>query len=300
MNSNTDAFINNDDGHRAGEGPATQKPRAERWFRRVSHSSARMRLFCFPYAGGNARMFREWHEWCEPDVEVIAIELPGRGINSRTPVIDSMSTLIERLLPVIDPLLDKPFALFGHSMGALISFELSRALRATGRKTPLRLFASGMRAPHLRSGYQIHDLPDKQFVEALRSLNGTPAEVLGDNSLLDMFLPLLRADLRLAETYQFMPEPPLQHPITVFSGINDVTAPPERLNEWQRHTRSSCTVRLLDGDHFFIQQSAHLVAASILKSLGRISTPAAFEQTVATENSEPRGREVEPVFVGAD
>jgi medium-chain acyl-[acyl-carrier-protein] hydrolase len=298
MNSN--ANTTKSDVDVASEDAATQKQRTERWFRRVSHASPSVRLFCFPYAGGNARMYREWHEWCEPEVEVIAIELPGRGIHSRTPAIESMSALIERLLPIIDPLLDKPFALFGHSMGALISFELARALRATGRKTPLRLFASGMRAPHLWGGYQIHKLPDREFVEALRTLNGTPAEVLNDSSLLEMFIPLLRADLRLAETYQFTPESPLQHPITVFSGVSDVTTPAERLKEWQRHTRSSCTVRLLEGDHFFIQQSAHLVAASILKSLGRVSMPAAFEPAFAVENTEPRSREIESVFIGAD
>jgi medium-chain acyl-[acyl-carrier-protein] hydrolase len=272
----------------------------QRWFRRVSHSSAKVRLFCFPYAGGNARMFREWHDWCGPEVEVIAIEFPGRGFNSRSAVIDDMSTMIERLLPALDPLLDRPFALFGHSMGALISFELARALRASGRKTPLRLFASGMRPPHLRGAYQIHNLPDREFAAALRTLNGTPAEVLDDNNLLEMFIPLLRADLRLSETYQFVPEAPLQHPITVFGGIGDVTTQADRLHEWQRHTRSSCTVRLLEGDHFFIHQSAHLVAASILKSLGRVSMPAAFEPAFATASTEAKTREAEPVFSNGD
>ena len=282
------------------ENAIAQKPAAERWFRRVSHSSPKVRLFCFPYAGGNARIFREWHDWCGPEVEVVAIELPGRGFNSRSPLINDMSTMIERLLPVLDPLLDKPFALFGHSMGALISFELSRALRASGRKVPLRLFASGMRAPHLWGGYHIHSLPDKEFVEALRTLNGTPSEVLGDSSLLEMFIPLLRADLRLSETYQFTPGTPLQHPITVFGGIGDVTTPSERLHEWQRHTRSSCTVRLLEGDHFFIQQSAHLVVASILKSLGRVSMPVAFEPIFTPATTETRTREAEPVYSSGD
>ncbi len=297
MNSNTNTYSG--DVYDV-ENTATQMPTAERWFRRSPYSSSRARLFCFPYAGGNARMFREWHDWCGPEVEVVAIELPGRGFNSRSPLINDMSTMIERLLQVIDPLLDKPFALFGHSMGALISFELSRALRASGRKTPLRLFASGMRAPHLWGGNKIHSLPDHEFVEALRTLNGTPAEVLSDSSLLEMFIPVLRADLRLSETYQFTPGTPLQHPITVFGGIGDVTTPSERLHEWQRHTRSSCTVRLLEGDHFFIQQSAHLVAASILKSLGRVSMPAAFEPIFTHATTEARTREAEPAYSSGD
>lgn len=287
--------------HVLADAACVEKPMVERWFRRVPPSSAAVRLFCFPYAGGSARMFREWHDWCGPEVEVVAIELPGRGFHSRSPLIDNMSSMIERLLPALDPLLDKPFALFGHSMGALISFELSRTLRASGRKAPLHLFASGMRAPHLWTGYQIHTLPDRQFVEALRKLNGTPAEILDDSSLLEMFIPILRADLRLSETYRYTLAPRLQHPITVFSGLNDITSPPEQLQEWQRHTRGGCALRLLEGDHFFIQQHAHLVAASILKSLGRVSLPAAFDPTPIAENPPTTTTpEAEPVFSSAD
>ncbi|HEX4604327.1 MAG TPA: alpha/beta fold hydrolase [Candidatus Angelobacter sp.] len=298
MSSNAKAF--NGDMHNATGDEVTQRPAGSRWFRRSLHPSAKVRLFCFPYAGGSARIFREWHDWCGPEVEVVALELPGRGFHSRSPSIDSMGSMIEQLLPVLDPLLDRPFALFGHSMGALISFELSRALTATGRKTPLRLFASGMRAPHLWGGHQIHCLPDDQFVAALRNLNGTPSEVLGDNSLLEMFIPLLRTDLCLSETYQFTPGTPLQHPITVFGGIGDVTTPSECLHEWQRHTRSGCTVRLFEGDHFFIHQNAHLMAASILKSLGRISTPAAFEPTFDSASAKAMIQEREPAFSGGD
>jgi len=297
MNSSTNTY--DGDAHDT-ENAITQKPTIERWFSRTSHSSPKVRLFCFPYAGGNARMFREWHDWCGPEVEVVAVELPGRGFNSRMPFINSMDAMIERLLPVIDPLLDRPFALFGHSMGALISFELSRALKARGCKTPLRLFASGMRAPHLWGGDKIHLLPDDQFVEALKTLNGTPSEILGDSDLLEMFVPLLRADLRLSETYQFIPGTPLQHPITVFGGIEDITTPANHLHEWERHTCSSCTVRLLEGHHFFIQQSAHLVAASILKSLGRVSMPAAFESVFASAATESRTQETEPAYSSGD
>jgi medium-chain acyl-[acyl-carrier-protein] hydrolase len=273
--------------------------RVERWYKRITPPSPTARLFCFPYAGGNARMFREWHDWCAPEVEVIALELPGRGLHSRALLIDSMDMMIERLLPVLDPLLDKPFALFGHSMGALISFEVSRALKASGRKVPQHLFVSGMRPPHLWGGHKIHTLPDREFVQALRSLNGTPSEILADNDLLEMFLPRLRADLCLSETYRYEPAPALSHPITVFSGLNDKTASVEHLSEWQYHTQNNCTVRLFEGDHFFIHHHAHVVAASILKRLGRVFWPAAFEPPdLQIAMSEPQ--ESEPVFSGAD
>jgi medium-chain acyl-[acyl-carrier-protein] hydrolase len=284
----------------AGGAEMAQRPAGERWYRRVSAASPSVRLFCFPYAGGNARMFREWHSWCGPEVEVIAVELPGHGFHSRIPVVDRMDTMVERALAALTPLMDVPFAMFGHSMGALIAFELCRALSARGHKTPMHLFASGMRAPHLRGERLIYDLPDAQFMEALRYLNGTPAEILEDKNLMEIFLPLLRADLRLAETYQYMPGPPLQHPISVFCGLNDVTAPTEHLREWRRHTRGGCTVRLLEGDHFFIQQQAHLMAASILRSLGRVPMQVAFAPAARPEAAEITSREQEPVFSGAD
>jgi medium-chain acyl-[acyl-carrier-protein] hydrolase len=282
-----------DDSRSASDAPATGTEGL--WFRRGQHSST-LRLFCLPYAGGSARMFREWHDWCRPEIEVIALELPGRGQHSKAPLVDRMDVMIERLLPVLDPLLDRPFALFGHSMGALIAFELSRALKATGRRTPLRLFASGMRPPHIKGQYQIHTLPDRQLVQALQALNGTPAEIISDSSLVEFFLPLMRADLRLAETYRYMPGPLLDHPITVFSGLGDVTAPVDQQGEWQRLTCADCTVRFLEGNHFFIQVHAHLIAASILKSLGRSSVPVEFEFGAAGRDSQNRTTEAEPAL----
>ncbi|HLJ27401.1 MAG TPA: alpha/beta fold hydrolase [Candidatus Angelobacter sp.] len=254
-----------------------RNPAEEKWFRRSKVPLATMRLFAFPYAGGSARVFREWHEWFAPDVEVVAIELPGRGIHVRSPAVDSMEALMERLLTVLDPLLDLPFAFFGHSLGALIAFELSRTLMKTGHRTPLHLFVSGMRAPHLlhvvRAENQVHNLPDLELIDALRALNGTPAEVLEDSGLIELFLPILRADLRLAETYLHTLSSPLKHPITVFGGLQDKTAPTECLHEWTLHTSSVCTVCLLEGDHFFIHQMQHIMAASILKTLGKTPLP---------------------------
>jgi len=279
---------------------SAQSTAPERWFRRIQSTTPSIRLFCFPYAGGSARMFREWPEWCEPEVEVVAVELPGRGFHSRTPAVEQMETMVERLLLALDPLLDTPFALFGHSMGALIAFELSRALKQNGRPDPLHLFVSGMRAPHLRGEYQIHSLPDRELIEALRALNGTSSEVIGDQSLLEIFLPLLRSDLRLAETYRYTPGPPVQHPITVFSGTEDITAPLERQQEWQRHTAGGCTVRVLEGDHFFIQQHAHLMAASILKSLGRTSLPAEFQPAAVWSGVEEKKEEAEATFTSVE
>jgi surfactin synthase thioesterase subunit len=130
-----------------------------------------------------------------------------------------------------------------------------------------------MRAPHLihlvREENQVNNLPDVELIEALRAFNGTPAELFEDRGLLELFLPILRADLRLGETYLHTLSQPLHHPITVFGGLEDRTAPTECLHEWTLHTRGDCTVCLLEGDHFFIHQQQHVMAASILKSLGK-------------------------------
>jgi medium-chain acyl-[acyl-carrier-protein] hydrolase len=219
-------------------------------------------------------MFREWQEWLAPDLEVVAVELPGRVVHLRQPPMDCMDTVIERLLTVLGPLLDIPFALFGHSLGALVAFELSRALMEGGRRTPLHLFVSGMRAPHLQlvpEEYRVHGLPDRELIAALRDSNGTPAEVLEESGLVELFLPILRADLLLAETYRHTMSEPLRHPITVFGGLKDKTTPTTFLPEWRLHTRATCTVRLLEGGHFFIHQQQQMIAASILKSLGRVA-----------------------------
>jgi medium-chain acyl-[acyl-carrier-protein] hydrolase len=176
--------------------------------------------------------------------------------------------MIEQILAVIDPLIDIPFALFGHSMGALIAFELSRALRRSGRNMPIHLFVSAVCAPHLAHLRKpAHHLPDDEFLNVLRSLNGTPPDVLDDRGLLELFLPILRADFRLAETYRYTPQPPLPHPITVFAGLADPTTPADCLPAWEQHTAGECSIRLLEGDHFFIHHQDHMVAASISKSL---------------------------------
>src|ERR1700693_6436107 len=139
-------------------------PAYGRWLRRTKQVTPNLRLFCFPYAGGSARVFRSWQDWFAPEVEIVAVELPGRGFHVRSPLIDNMDTMIERVLKAVDPLLDLPFAVFGHSMGALIAFELCRALSKTRRKTPNHLFVSGMCAPHMvQPRKPTHLLPDGEF-----------------------------------------------------------------------------------------------------------------------------------------
>lgn len=253
-------------GARQQEASACEQP--ERWFRRSRSTGARARLFAFPYAGGSARAFRAWGSWFAPDLDFVAIDLPGRGAQVACALIDHMGPMVERLVTALEPLLDLPFAFFGHSMGALIAFELCHALRKLGRRTPEHLFVSAVRPPHLFPIEDpVHVLPDKQFIARLQQLDGIPAQTFESQGLLEMYLPILRADLRLAESYCYQPGPPLSHPITVFGGVDDPTTSNSSLQDWALHSRDACTVRLLAGGHFFINHQAHLMAASMLSSL---------------------------------
>lgn len=248
---------------------ATQAAAGARWFRRSFTPEARQRLFCLPYAGGNAGLFRNWNDWLAPDVEVVAIELPGRGVHLRRPALDSMDDLATQLLAVLRPLTDLPFGFFGHSLGALVAFELCRRLQsdASGPQ-PCHLFVSGMAPPHLpQLGPVLHALDDAAFVSALRTLEGTPEEVLASQELLHLLLPVLRADFRVAETYAPGANPRLDVAITAFGGLDDDGLAPQALDAWRELTSRRCVARLLPGRHFFIHEYEHLMAASILRSL---------------------------------
>jgi medium-chain acyl-[acyl-carrier-protein] hydrolase len=224
---------------------------------------ARLRLFCFPYAGGAASIFRTWSETLPSEIEVCPVQLPGRENRLMEPAFSHIQPLIATLAQALLPLLDTPYAFFGHSMGALISFELARYLYREDHEGPLHLFASGHRAPHLPDpDPPTSHLPEAAFIEELRKLEGTPEEVLQNSELLQLLLPLLRADFRLCETYQYIADKPLPCPITAFGGLQDSEAPRETVLAWKIHTDNTFKARFFMGGHFFIrtEQSALLQA----------------------------------------
>jgi medium-chain acyl-[acyl-carrier-protein] hydrolase len=166
-----------------------------------------------------------------------------------------LSPLIEALAQALVPFLDKPFAFFGHSLGALVSFELARRVRRQYGVHPLRLFVSAGRAPQIpHRGPRIHTLPDKEFLMELRRLNGTPSELLGHEELMEIMLPVLRADFALYETYLYSTEPPLNCPITAFGGLQDHRVSDSDLEAWSAQTSVSFSKRMFPGDHFFLKQ----------------------------------------------
>jgi medium-chain acyl-[acyl-carrier-protein] hydrolase len=225
-----------------------------------------MRLFCFPYAGGGAVIYRDWHKSFPQQIEVCPVQLPGHGERMKDPPFTQIKPLVEATAEALLPFFDKPFAFFGHSMGALISYELAQLLRREKAAVPLHLFVAGHSAPHLRNREVItYNLPHDEFVEELRRLKGTPQQVLDHLELLKLMVPLLRADFEICETYPCSKGPPLESPITAFGGRDDVEVPRERIEPWRDHTTGAFSVHLLPGDHFFIHTAQQEIIRSILR-----------------------------------
>jgi len=227
---------------------------------------ARLRLFCFPYAGGGVSIFRAWSDGLPADVEVCPIQLPGRGTRLMEPPFARLSPLIQALAEALFPLLDIPFAFFGHSLGALISFELARQLRRQHAVQPVRLFISADRAPQIPNrDPAIHSLPEREFLVEVCRLNGTPRKVLEDDELRQIMLPLLRADFAVYETYGYSTEPPLNCPISAFGGLQDHKVNRGDLEAWREQTSISFSLRMFPGDHFFLNTTQ----ASLLGALSQ-------------------------------
>lgn len=232
----------------------------------------RLRLFCFPHAGGGASMFRAWHETLPEPVEVYGIQLPGRESRwKETPVADAQA-LMQDIVPAIQPCLDVPFVLYGHSMGSLLAFDLACDLRRRGLPQPLHLFVSGRRAPVLPlPGSPIAALPEDAFIAAMiRQYDGIPKVIQQDRDLLQIFLPLLRADIAVTEAYRWRGESPLDVPISAFAGLDDRSVAVDELLAWRRLTLRDFRLELLPGDHFFPQNRRDGLLRSIVRDLGPI------------------------------
>jgi medium-chain acyl-[acyl-carrier-protein] hydrolase len=230
-----------------------------------------MRLFCFPYAGKGAVLYRNWAAHLPAEVEVHPVELPGRGLRFKEQPYTRLGSLIDDLTKAIRPLLDLPFAFFGHSLGAIVSFELAQKLRAEFRLEPARLFVSGRRAPQIQDQEPVtYNLPDEEFIDALRRLNGTPPEVLEHPELMQLMMGTLRADFEIAETYRTSAGSPLTCPITAFGGLEDEDVPGEHVEAWREQTTSSFQLRMLPGDHFFPHSCESVLLGIISRELHRL------------------------------
>jgi surfactin synthase thioesterase subunit len=219
-----------------------------------SQSRPRARLLCFAHAGGSAAVFRPWAALVPGDVELVAVELPARRARLAEPAVTSIAAIVSALTNEVGPLLDRPFALFGHSMGAIVAFEFARALRELGRPLPAQLFVSGARAPQLARVPDLHTLPREAFIAGVVALGGLPVELTAEPDLMDLVLPALRADFTAIETWRYAPAPPFTFPITAFGGTEDPRVAERQLALWAEHTTGPFGVRVFPGGHFYLDK----------------------------------------------
>lgn len=249
--------------------PSTPGSKPGRWLRLgPTPAETRYRLFCLPYAGGGASIFRQWPRSAPPWLQVCPVQLPGREDRFGEPAHDDVGALIQALGPVIAALGDRPFALFGHSMGALIAFELTRALRRLGHAGPAHLFVAGRNAPRVPDmSPPIHDLPGPAFIERLRSLGGTPEGVFESAELMALISPLLRADFALNERYRYTEDAPLDCALTVFGSREDDMVSHQGLLAWRDETTGPCELVMLPGGHFFVHDQHEAILGHIAHEL---------------------------------
>ncbi|WP_027344558.1 thioesterase II family protein [Hamadaea tsunoensis] len=233
------------------------------WFRQFHPApAAPLRLVCFPHAGGAATFYFPVARALAPGVDVVAVQYPGRQDRRGEACVDDIERLADLVVAELRPLCDRPVAFFGHSMGAMVAYEVARRLEAEGI-VPIGLFASGRRAPSTRRHETVHLRDDDGIVRALRELSGTDAAVLADDELVRMILPAIRGDYKAVETYAHTPGRELTCPVHVLIGQADEMSTVDEAEAWRRHTTGPCTVEVFPGGHFFLVEQAPAVLASL-------------------------------------
>ena len=239
------------------------------WARRFHPTeTAHAKLICLPHAGGSASFFFPVSRALSPDIDVVAIQYPGRQDRRREPFVDNLTELAQKIFDVLSPWdTSLPVALFGHSMGASLGFELARLMERKAGVVPAHLFASGRRAPSRHRHETVHLRDDKGLLADVQTLNGTDARVFGDDEMLQMMLPAIRADYRAAETYTYQPGEPLHCPITAFTGDNDPKVTIDEARSWAEHTTGAFDLTVFPGGHFFLATQQPKILATITERL---------------------------------
>lgn len=238
---------------------------------RVGRPDAAVRLFCVAHAGGGGSFFLPWQPLLGPEIEGWPVVLPGREGRLRELPYVRMEQAVDPLYDALREHVDRPFALFGHSMGAVVAYEVARRFTAEGGPQPARLFVSARRAPHLPMRRQsFAGLPDDVFLRAVADLNGTPQDVLSQPELISLFLPCLRADFELNDTYVPLPGPRLACPISAFVGDDDPEADHDEVRAWSQVTSGTFSFRAFDGDHFYLKGGRPDLMAAIRADLGTL------------------------------
>lgn len=228
--------------------------------------SADIKLICFTYAGGGVSIYTPWKDKLADNVELNIVQLPGRGTHFSNKLIDDMDELVSALLPKISGLLQHNYVIYGHSLGSRVGFELVRLAMSKGFPAPLHFFASGSASPKSKAlGGHLYDLPDEQFIEELKKMNGTPKEILASKELMSLIMPTLRADFKIAEQYVCDRAFSIPTGVTVLGGKQDKISS-EKLKLWGEFF-SSMEIEMCDGDHFFIDSNPQQVLDIVNRKL---------------------------------
>lgn len=236
-----------------------------------------IKLFCFPYAGGSSFSYKDWCSGLPDFINVHPIELPGRGKRFRAPLLERMEDLVEDVFQAVVSEISPTtsYAFFGHSMGCIIAYELSHILLHRCRNLPLprHVFFSGRYAPHIKvEGELLCEMPDDQLLREIKALEGIPPQILGNEELVRLLLPVLKADVQAVENYCYRKRAQiLNNDFTVFYGSDDWMAN-KRLQEWRCHTSGRCLFHEIQGGHFFIHENAHTVWKIIHHTLNNCMT----------------------------
>lgn len=259
---------------------AEEPPFAEEaWFTAGSNPAGAVRLFLFPFAGGNANAFLPWQALLGPRLELRVAQLPGRGVRLFDPPVADLDELVARLSQAVTDLADRPFLFFGHSLGALVAFEVARQLRRAGRPGPAALWVSGAEGPRTRLlRQQLHDLEEAELIEALREYSGTASEMLDNRELMQLVLPGVRADFALSERYVYRGEAPLDLPVSVLLGTSDPYVDPERAAGWAQESTLPVRQYSYPGDHFFLNEHQEAIAALLVDNADRAATGSADDR----------------------
>ncbi|MBB5828573.1 thioesterase II family protein [Micromonospora carbonacea] len=247
---------------------------SELWLRRYRPvNDPAVRLFCFPHAGGAASAYLPFARRLAADVDVLAVQYPGRQDRRGEPLIESVDALVDGLLPALLAWADRPVAFFGHSMGATVAFEAARRLPPADADRLVHLFASGRRSPSVGRRDRFYRFDD-ELIDEIRRLQGTDSSLLDDRELLDMLLPAIRNDYRAAAAYEYRPGPRLRCPVTVLAGAADTHVTTDEAAAWAEVTAAATMVRTFPGGHFYLNDQLDAVCAEVTTTLAAVSTTA--------------------------
>lgn len=243
--------------HNSLQGPALLEPIP-------THQATSIQLICFSHAGGSAALYRPWVKLLAPGIQLVVCQLPGRANRLFETPYEAMSALVTDLLEAMQPLLNKPFAFFGHSMGTKVAYELALALQQQCNAKPVHFFAAASAAPfHPRKRPDIHALDNSEFIAAIKKLGGTPSAVLDNAELMELCLPTLRADFKLVETYLNSSRAKVDCDLSLLGGVMDHTVTPSELADWNKVFSRAEKPQWFPGDHFFINQQASAIIKTI-------------------------------------